>query len=353
MYDMKKQNSMSREDTQQKNILGENTYSDISVIIPAYKPQNAFLEFIKSLADFFDRIIIVDDGSGKEYRDLFDKAEKNKNIIVFRHAVNLGKGRSLKDGFNYVLDQYPDSCGVITADADGQHLIDDIRRVADVLRENPDKLVLGCRNFGKDDIPWKSRFGNNLTRKIFAFLCGIHVSDTQTGLRGIPLETLKVLMNSPGERYEYETNMLLECNTNNIGMIEVPITTVYESKKDHQTHFNPLRDSVAIYKVILIYSLSSILTALIDMVVFVAATWQGCGIWEATAVARIFAAFANFLLNKKVVFKADGNGFKQLGKYILLLITSGTVSAFAVSSLRRIIPYPAPTVWKIVEYEYA
>ena len=201
------------------------------------------------------------------------------------------------------MDQYPDSYGVITADANGQYLLADVQKITDTLRENSDKLILGCRDFKTDGIPWKSKIGNSLTKTFFAFFCGVNVSDTQTGLRGIPFEALKIFIHIPGERYEYETNMLLECN-NDIQILEVPITTVYDSKTTHKTHFNPLKDSIAIYKVIMKYSLSSILASVIDMLVFSLAIWQGCSIWASTAMARIMSAFANFLLNKNVVFKA-------------------------------------------------
>ena len=312
------------------------THNLLPIVIPAYEPDEDFVGFISSLTNVSDVVIIVDDGSGKKYRDIFDKVEKNDGVTVLHHAVNLGKGRSLKTAFNYVLDQYPDTLGIVTADADGQHLIDDIQKISDVLRENPKRLVLGCRNFQEEGIPWKSRFGNNLTRKICAFLCGVNVSDTQTGLRGIPASFLKILMYTPGERYEYETNMLLECN-NEIQITEVPISTVYDSSENHKTHFDPLRDSAIIYKVILSYSLSSVLATVIDFLIFTFATVLGYRIWISTAMARMLAAFANFLSNKRVVFKSRGNGVSQFVKYALLVAVSGMFSALAISLLKDII----------------
>lgn len=308
----------------------------LPVVIPAYKPDTGFVSFISSLAGISDKIIIVDDGSGEDYRDVFNKVESIENVEVLRHAINLGKGRSLKSAFNYVLDRYPEAIGVITADADGQHLIKDIVSVSNVLRNNPDDFILGCRDFSSNTIPWKSKVGNVLTRRICAFLCGVNVSDTQTGLRGIPLRFLERLMHTHGERYEYETNMLLECN-NGIHIIEIPIHTVYDSRNDHKTHFDPLRDSFTIYKVILAYSLSSILATVIDFLIFTIAMGFGYGVWMSTAVARVCAAFINFLLNKNIVFKSKGNGKRQFLKYALLVIVSGSFSALAISRLGKII----------------
>ncbi len=78
----------------------------------------------------------------------------------------------------------PEVAGVVTADSDGQHSVEAICNIKETLLQMPDHLVLGVRDFGKEGIPWKSRFGNNLTEKVFAYLSGVHVSDTQTGSGG-------------------------------------------------------------------------------------------------------------------------------------------------------------------------
>lgn len=321
----------------------------LPIVIPAYEPNSKMIDFLKDIRSAVDSpVILVDDGSGSKYRHLFDKAEEMGNIVIIRHAENLGKGRSLKDAFNYVLLFYPQAIGVVTADCDGQHLIEDIVAVSKSLSENPCHLILGCRDFHKEGIPWKSKFGNTLTRRTCAFLCGINVSDTQTGLRGIPLSFMKILMHTPGERFEYETNMLLECN-NGIGIVEVPISTVYESRDNHKTHFDPLRDSITIYKVILAYSLSSLLATFSDFIVFTLLTVFGNGIWLSTALSRASAAAINFLLNKNVVFKAKGNGLKQLLKYMLLVIVSGTLSALLVSEIGKLLSINVIIIKAIVE----
>ncbi len=324
------------------------TQYSIPIIIPTYEPEEDFISHVSSLLEISNPVVIVDDGSGENYREIFDKTERLTGVTILRHALNLGKGRALKDAFNYVLNEYPNVVGVVTVDSDGQHLIKDVKEVIAALSENSDGLILGCRDFSGEDIPWKSRFGNNLTRKVCAYLCGVNVSDTQTGLRGIPISFVRILMYTPGERYEYETNMLLECN-NSIRIREVPITTVYDSREEHKTHFDPLRDSFTIYKVILVYSLSSVLATVIDFLVFSVATWLGYSIWFSTAFARVGAAFVNFLLNRNVVFKSKGNVGKQLLKYTILVFISGALSAFIISRLRMIISANLMVVKAIVE----
>lgn len=306
--------------------------SIIPIIIPAYEPCDRFVQIVYELRELTPVIVIVDDGSDGRFRKAFDTVERIDGVIVLCHALNLGKGRSLKDAFNYVLDKYPDTLGVVTVDADGQHVYDDIWKIMEALRKEPSNLILGCREFDGNTIPWKSKFGNNMTRKVLAYLCEVRVSDTQTGLRGIPLEFIKVFLYTPGERYEYETNMLLECN-NVINIREIPIQTIYDSRDNHKTHFDPLRDSITIYKVIMSYSFSSVLATIIDYIIFSLMTWKGCSIWGATGVARVVAAFSNFLLNRNVVFRSRDDAGKQFLKYALLVIVSGLLSASIINGI--------------------
>ena len=102
------------------------------IVIPAYEPNGKMISFLRDIRKTInDPIIVIDDGSGYRYKHLFDEAEKIINTIVIRHAENLGKGRSLKDAFNYVLLNYPNAIGVVTADCDGQHLLEDVIAVSD------------------------------------------------------------------------------------------------------------------------------------------------------------------------------------------------------------------------------
>lgn len=182
----------------------------IPVIIPAYEPDEKMIRLLQTLQESgIERIVVVDDGSGNEYRNLFEQA-KQLGAIVLTHAVNLGKGRALKTAFNEVLNRYPEAIGAITADSDGQHTPACIQKCMEAMEKEPEKLILGCRNFDQDNVPAKSEWGNKITRQVLKYLCGVAVSDTQTGLRGIPAAFMRHLMNVKGERFEFETYMLLE-----------------------------------------------------------------------------------------------------------------------------------------------
>ena len=79
-----------------------------------------------------------------------------------------------------------------------------------VLLKCKQDLILGVRAFDQENVPAKSQFGNNLTRKVFRTLYKVDISDTQTGLRGIPTDFMKILLDVPGERFEFETRMLIK-----------------------------------------------------------------------------------------------------------------------------------------------
>jgi len=131
--------------------------------------------------------------------------------------------------------------------------VDDVLAVADCLANHVDcELVLGVRNLHGDTIPVKSLVGNGVINACLALFCGLHVSDSQTGLRGISTELMARCLDLPGDRFEFEMQMLLACT----GTIEeVPIRTIYEEEGPHMTHFAPLRDSWAVVKAVLAWKL--------------------------------------------------------------------------------------------------
>ncbi|HEX3026506.1 MAG TPA: glycosyltransferase family 2 protein, partial [Clostridia bacterium] len=133
------------------------------VIIPAYHPTEQLCHMVQDLqASGFDKIIVVDDGSGKNSEPVFQKI-KAMGCDLLTHAANRGKGRALKTAFEHFLNFYAkDYFGVITVDADGQHIPADILRMREALLTHPDTLVLGCRNFSGRDIPLRSRLGNRM-----------------------------------------------------------------------------------------------------------------------------------------------------------------------------------------------
>lgn len=290
-------------------------------LIPAYKPVSVLPDLAAALlaGGAFEAVICVDDGGGEAYAPLFRRLA-DLGVVVLRHVVNLGKGQALKTGFNHVLLHWPDSPGVVTVDADGQHLPEDAEVVGRALAAEPDHLVLGYRSFHRrdKDIPWRSRWGNLATCLAMRLFTGLKISDTQTGLRGVPLFLLPSLLRLKTMRYEYEMDMLLLARRHNIPIREVPVRAVYE-KGNPISHFNPLWDSMRIYFMLLRFSSVSLLTALLDYVLF-AALIVFLPLWLALSLARITAAVFQFVMSARYVFFAKGKRWPLFLRYVLVFV---------------------------------
>ena len=223
----------------------------VAVVLPSLDPDAKFAGVVDGLVNSgFQHIIIVDDGSDAEHQIWFEKADAYPQCTVIHHGVNKGKGRALKTAFAHVRKALPDLAGVITIDGDGQHLLPDIIACAEKMLENGDKVVLGCRDFDAPGVPPRSVAGNKTTNRLFKLFYGITISDTQTGLRAIPQRFLDRFLEMEGERFEYETNMLLQMKKQNIVWLEQSIATVYDPE-DYSSHYNALKDSWRILKIML------------------------------------------------------------------------------------------------------
>lgn len=316
----------------------------VFILIPSLNPTNDLIKYIDELIENnFKNIIVVNDGSKKECDEIFKAIENKKECILLKHETNLGKGKALKSGLEYFknLNNFNDFFGIITVDSDGQHLVYDVKKVAEKMKENSNSLILGTRNFLESNVPPKSSFGNKVTSSVFKILYGTKISDTQTGLRGIPNSLIEEFMHISGNRFEYETNMLIECILNKIEIIEVPITTVYIDNNSG-TSFRPIHDSISIYWKILNsfikYSAVSIISCIIDILLFqiflMSLKFELSSttiITISTVLARIISSLINYILNKKVSFKSKKNVKNTIIKYYVLCLINMIVSASLVS----------------------
>ena len=312
-------------------------------LIPAYEPDKKILELTEELRKRGLNIVVVDDGSGPDYSSIFEELEQKATVLT--HAVNRGKGAALKTGLRYInrYMAYNESvltasgaetvCGrdavIVTVDADGQHLPDDVQRVAEIAALRHDALVLGSRELA-GDIPARSRFGNTVTRQVYSAATGVHIHDTQTGLRAFHRSMIPRLLEIEGDRYEYEINMLLKLAAEGVPIIEERIETVYEDN-NRGSHFRTLRDSARVYKEILKFSASSLASFAIDycMYALLLTATGAAGIANGLIIsnigARLVSGAANYTMNRKLVFKSRTGFAKSAFQYALLacLILAG------------------------------
>ena len=218
------------------------------IVLPSLNPDEKFDRVLDGLLEAgFEHIVVIDDGSDDEHQVHFKKAAAIPACTVIHHAHNMGKGRALKDGFACCQELFPDAAGVITIDGDGQHLTKDIAACGNRMLKENTNVILGCRNFDLSGVPARSVAGNKTTSRLFR-LFGIRLSDTQTGLRAIPMQYLKRFCEIEGERFEYETNMLLQMKRWGIRFSEQEIETVYEDE-NAGSHYDTLKDSWRIFKI--------------------------------------------------------------------------------------------------------
>ena len=221
----------------------------LAIVLPSLDPDRKFDAVVQGLVEAgFAHIVIVDDGSDAAHQIHFEQAAQHPCCRVLHHGVNKGKGRALKTAFRCVLDEYPEVEGVVTIDGDGQHLLKDIIACGERMLSEGDKVVLGCRDFDLPGVPPRSVAGNKTTSRMFRLIYGIKLSDTQTGLRAIPRRFLEEFCEMEGERFEYETNMLLMMRRRGIRFVEQPIATVYDPE-DYSSHYHAIKDSWRIFKI--------------------------------------------------------------------------------------------------------
>jgi glycosyltransferase involved in cell wall biosynthesis len=306
-----------------------------AVVIPAYRPSASLPDLVRELAaKAIPAIVIVDDGSGPEYREVFSRATEFPNVHLVRHATNLGKGAALKTGINYALCAFPELVGIVTADADGQHHPDDIVHIAGTLLAHPDCLVLGSRGFD-GDVPLRSRFGNTLTSMVVRALIGQKLTDTQTGLRGIPTSLLLRILRIESTGYEYELEMLIAAHHSSVPVIEEPIRTIYEAGNKY-SHFNPIVDSMKIYFVLARFGSVSLMTAVLDNLVFYLAFRHSGHVLGSQILGRVFAVGFNYSMVRSSVFYSKQRHKTVLPKYLLAVLVSGAVSYAGIRFLSRL-----------------
>lgn len=320
----------------------------LAVVIPAYRPSAGLIDLVRTLTERgTPSIVVVDDGSGPDFADVFAQVAAFPNVQLLRHAVNLGKGAALKTAFNHVLCTVPGLTGVVTADADGQHHPEDIAQIAETLAANPDALVLGARTFG-EDVPLRSRFGNIMTRGIMHALLGRKLTDTQTGLRGIPAALLPRLLRVESTGYEFELEMLIAAHHLSIPVIERPIRTIYEPG-NKSSHFNPIVDSMKIYFVLLRFGSVSMMTALLDNIVFILAVHRLGSVLASQVLGRTFAVIFNYWMVRSSVFYTQQRHKTVLPKYLSLVVVSGTLSYAGIQMLSQRFGVPVVAAKLIVE----
>ena len=294
------------------------------VLIPAYKPDNTLTDLVLELSKNGMEIVVVNDGSGEEYAGVFESVKQTAAVVTC--GRNGGKGKALKRGLKYIDSHFEKPYIIVTADADGQHRVEDIIRVARSAEENPGALTIGARTISRD-MPTRNWFGNVYTK--IAFLCatGKRVGDTQTGLRGFSDKALPFMLNVRGKRYEYEMNVLMWWAHSNSKIVETPILTLYEDGNKN-SHFKAVLDSIRIYWEIIKFSAPPFLCFVLDVALFALLYYICLPFWAANVLARLPAALIHFFTMKTLISK-----YKAFTRLSALRYAAAAIVILALNTL--------------------
>ena len=286
------------------------------ILIPAYEPDEKLIQLVNHIDKNEFDIIVINDGSGDKYNKIFDKVSKQAKVISY--SVNQGKGHALKTGFSYIKEKYSHKYIIVTMDSDGQHTISDAIKLCNYIEKSPNSLALGKRLRGKNT-PLRSKIGNEITRIFYGITTGLFVYDTQTGLRAFSNQLIDFFLSIDGERFEYEMNVLLLSAKEKIHIEEIEIETIY-IENNSSSHFDTLKDSFRIYKEIVKFSLSSILSFFIDYILFTVFVVIFHNIILSNVIARIISATVNYNMNRLFVFQSNNKIHQSAITYSLLAI---------------------------------
>jgi len=306
-------------------------------LIPTYEPDEHLIEVVDALARHGFECVVVDDGSGPGYASLL--AGLSPDTVLLGYGENRGKGAALKLGLGYIQAHYPQDSVIVTVDGDGQHAPADALRCAEAAKDNPDAMVLGCRDFSGGDVPLRSRIGNLVTRIVFRLVSGLDVSDTQTGLRAFSARLVPRMLQISGQRYEYEMNELFDCVEDGVKICEVPVRTIYLDG-NRRSHFRAGMDSLLIYRGIVKFVASSFASFLVDFSLFAVLSTLMAGLGTtgalvANVAARLVSATVNYNINRLYVFGSTEGVYQTAVRYALLacfiLLANTLALQFALS----------------------
>lgn len=212
------------------------------VLIPSYNVSSTIGNIVCRIKDMGLEVIVVDDGSA----DDTERVAADNGAIVMRHVKNLGKGASLKEGFDFIL-RMTNFDAVIIMDGDGQHDPNDIQKFIIHAREKSSDIVIGNRMDFTKNMPFVRRLTNRLMSSVLSVMCKQRIPDTQCGFRLIRRDVLeKIKLES--NKYDLESEILIKASRKRRKIASIPVETIY---RNEQSRIHPVKDSIRFIGLIL------------------------------------------------------------------------------------------------------
>ena len=190
-------------------------------LICAYNEERTISDIVKRTQAQVRDVFVLDDGS----KDYTAREAIRAGAIVLTHKTNMGKGQALKTGFSHLaLEKYT---GVVTLDADGQHLPEEIPRFLAQLDQGYD-AVIGKRNFNAEGIPLIRKLSNKWYINMLTRINRQPVYDPECGYRAFKTEILPLLVDSSDiQGFSYESTVLIKLLKAKVKLGWADVSTIY------------------------------------------------------------------------------------------------------------------------------
>jgi glycosyltransferase involved in cell wall biosynthesis len=209
-----------------------------AVIIPALNAERTIARVVVDARKELEPVLVVDDGS----RDATGEVARAVGATVLRHDVNRGKGGALKTGFAWALAQGCD--GVITLDADGQHLAGEIPKFLEEREESGADLIIGGRAHLFDGMLPRRRKANRFSAASISWAAGVRVTDSQSGFRFYSAKLLReVELRTDG--FDMESEVIVRAGRQGLAIVTIPIQLGFIDGIA-TSHYKPLKDTLRI-----------------------------------------------------------------------------------------------------------
>jgi glycosyltransferase involved in cell wall biosynthesis len=203
----------------------------VAVVVPCYNEESRIAHVIKSMPDFIDHIVIVNDASGDQTASVVEEFRKRESrIMMINHEVNQGVGGAIASGYKWARDHGVDVAVVMAGD--GQMAPEDLPNLLNPVVSGEVDYAKGNRLFSGEafkKIPKLRYFGNSMLSLLTKIASGYwHIADSQTGYTAISQKALKTIdWDKMYKRYGQPNDLLVKLNVYNFHVRDVEIEPVY------------------------------------------------------------------------------------------------------------------------------